>query len=122
MGIWVHPYTVTPVRVGVDFRKIGAWLNPSDVVKSWLRLQKASECIPHPYWMYTKCFSTLIWCDRSYGSTLTLLGMCRWGVGFFFWGVDLSLSDVVMSWLRPQEASDGTSHIHIGCMQSVLAP
>jgi hypothetical protein len=24
MGIWVHPYTVTPVRVGVKFRKIGA--------------------------------------------------------------------------------------------------
>ncbi len=26
MGIWVHPYTVMPVWVGVDFRKIGAWL------------------------------------------------------------------------------------------------
>ena len=23
MGIWVHPYTVTHVQVGVDFRKIG---------------------------------------------------------------------------------------------------
>ena len=23
MGIWMHPYTVTPVWVGVDFRKIG---------------------------------------------------------------------------------------------------
>ena len=32
MGIWVHPYTVMPVQVGVYFRKIGAWLNPSDVV------------------------------------------------------------------------------------------
>jgi hypothetical protein len=21
MGIWVHPYTVTPVRVGVNFRE-----------------------------------------------------------------------------------------------------
>ena len=26
LGIWVHPYTVTSVWVGVDFRKIGAWL------------------------------------------------------------------------------------------------
>ena len=24
MGIWVHPYTVTPIRVGVNFRKTGA--------------------------------------------------------------------------------------------------
>ncbi len=23
MGIWVHPYTVPPVQVGVDFWKIG---------------------------------------------------------------------------------------------------
>ena len=23
MGIWVHPYTVTPMQVGVDFYKIG---------------------------------------------------------------------------------------------------
>ena len=36
---------------------------------SWLRLQEASDCIPHPYWMYAKCFGTLIWCERSYGST-----------------------------------------------------
>ena len=26
MAIWVHPYTVSPVQVGVDFGKIGAWL------------------------------------------------------------------------------------------------
>ena len=39
MGIWVHPYTVTSVRVGVDFRKIGVWLSLSDVVVSWLRLR-----------------------------------------------------------------------------------
>ena len=39
-------------------------------------------------------------------SILTLLGLCRrWGFGFFFWGVDLSLSDVVMSWLRLQAGS-----------------
>jgi hypothetical protein len=38
MGIWVHPYTVTPVRVGVDFRKIGVWRSLSDAVVSWLRL------------------------------------------------------------------------------------
>ena len=52
MGIWVHPYTVTPVRVGVNFWKIGAWISPSDIVVSWLRLQTPIDCIPQPYWMY----------------------------------------------------------------------
>jgi hypothetical protein len=52
MGIWVHPYTVTPVRVGVNVWKIGACLSPSDIVVSWLRLQTPKDCIPQPYWMY----------------------------------------------------------------------
>ena len=34
MGIWVHPYTVMPVQVGEDFRKIGLSPSPSDVVMS----------------------------------------------------------------------------------------
>jgi hypothetical protein len=46
MGMWVHSYTVMPVWVGVDFRKIGAWLSPSDVVRSWLRLQPPRYCTP----------------------------------------------------------------------------
>ncbi len=101
----------------------GVDLSQSDVVISRLRLvQQASDCIPHSYWMYTKCFGSLRWCEWAYGSTLTLLSLCRWGDDFVFLGVDLSLSDVVMSWLRLQEASDGTSHIHSGCMQSFLAP
>ncbi len=49
-------------------------------------------------------------------SILTLLGLCRMGVGFFFGGVDPSPSDVVMSWLRLQTAS----YIHMGCIHSVL--
>ena len=28
---WVHPSTVMPVLVGVNFVKIVAWLSPSDV-------------------------------------------------------------------------------------------
>jgi len=45
MGIWVRTYTVRPVQqVGVDLRKIGAWLSPSDVLMSWLRIQTP---IPH---------------------------------------------------------------------------
>ena len=94
----------------MGFQDLGVDLSPSDVVMSWLRLQHASDWIPHPYWTYTKCFCTLIWCEWAYGYTLTLLGLCRWGVDFGVLGADLSPSDVVMSWLRLQHASDWISH------------
>ena len=38
MGIKVSPHTVTLAQVGVDFRKIYVGSCPSDVVRSWLRL------------------------------------------------------------------------------------
>ena len=46
----------------MDFRKIGVWVSPSDVVTSWLRRQTPIECIPHPYHMYAKCHCTLLIC------------------------------------------------------------
>ncbi len=79
MGVWVHPYTVTLVQVGVDFWKIYVGPGPSDVVRSWLRLQTCVDCIPHTFHMYTKCLSTLVSCGWAYGCTLTLLRLCRWG-------------------------------------------
>jgi hypothetical protein len=48
-------------------------LSPSDIVMSWLRLQTPVDCNPHPYYMYTQCFSTLICCGWAYECTLTLL-------------------------------------------------
>ncbi len=78
-------------RSGVNFWKIGVGLSPSDVVMSWLRLQTPIDCIPRPYHMYTKCFSTLICCEWAYGCTLTLLCLCRlgnldnWGMAEFEW-------------------------------------
>jgi hypothetical protein len=77
IGIWVYPYTgSTPVEVGGIFKKIGVWLSPSDVVMSWLRLQTPMKCIPHPYHMYTKCFTTLICCcGWTHESTPTLSGL-----------------------------------------------
>ena len=36
------------------------------------------HCIPHPYWMYKKCFSTLKCCGWAYGCILMLYYMCRW--------------------------------------------
>jgi hypothetical protein len=57
--------------------------------------------------MYTKCFSTLICCEWVYGSTLTLLCLCRSEVvDVLMIGVGLSLCDVVMSWLRLQTPVD----------------
>ncbi len=71
--------------------------------------------------MYTKCFSTLICCGWAYGSTLTLLCLCRSGLILGDIEVDLSPSDDVISWLRLKPPWSAF-HIHIGCIQSVLAP
>ena len=123
--VWAYGCTLTLLRLcrlGVDFRKLGVGLSPSDVVMSWLRLQTPVDCIPHPYHMYTKCFSTLICCEWAYGSTLTLLCLCRSGVvDFRKIGVWLSSSDVVMSWLRLQTPVDYIPHPYY-ILQSVLAP
>ncbi len=62
MDIWVHPYAVIRVQVGVSFKDNGVWPSVYDVVVSWLRLQTPIDCIPHPYWIYPKCFSTLLRC------------------------------------------------------------
>jgi len=56
---------VLHVQVGVNFRENGVWLSLYDVVVSWLRLQTPIDCIPHPYWMYTKCFS-MLWMGMLY--------------------------------------------------------
>jgi hypothetical protein len=60
--LWVHPYAVICVQVGVSFRENGAWSSLYDVVVSLLRLQTPIDCIPHPYWMYAKFFNILRCC------------------------------------------------------------
>jgi hypothetical protein len=115
-------------RSGVDFRKIELSPSPSDVVMSWLRLQTCLECIPHPYHMYTQCFSTLICCGWAYGCTLTLLRLCRSGVDFR--KIELSPpspSDVVMSWLRLQtqtclECIPHPCHMYTQCFSTLMGP
>jgi len=97
-------------RGGVYFGKL-LWLSWSDVVILWLSLQTPVKCIPHPYHMYTKFFSTLVCCGWAYGCTLTLLRLCRSGVNFRKIGVGRGLSDVVMSWLRLQT-----------CLESIPIP
>ena len=87
MGIWVHPYAVIRVQVGVSFRKNGVWPSLYDVVVSWLRLQTPIDCIPHPYWMYTKSFSTLRCCGWAYGCII--IAVLHVQVVFFLekWGM-----------------------------------
>ena len=81
---------------GMDFRKIGAWLSPSDVVVSWLRLQTPIDCIPQP-WYICKVFEQLemlwmgIWVHPH--AVLHVL----MGVNIRENGVWLSLFDVVVS-------------------------
>ncbi len=121
MDIWVDPYTVILVWVGLIFWKVVVWVRPNVVVVSWLRLQTASEGIPHPYHMYTKLFSTLICCRWTYGCTLTLLYQCRWG--WIIGKLGCGWEQMVLwchGWGYKQLQT--ASHIHIICIQSVLAP
>ena len=65
--------------------------------------------------MYRKCFGILICWGLTYEPSLTLLGLWRSGVdfgGFGDFGVDPSLSDAVMSFLRLTEASKCIPHPH----------
>ena len=54
MGIWGHPYALIHVQVGVNFWKTGVWQSLNVVEVSCLRPKSPIDCIPHPYWMYTK--------------------------------------------------------------------
>ncbi len=70
MDIWAHPYTTIPVQVGVNVWKGGVWVRANGVVVSWLRLQTASDCIQHPYHMYTKCLAPWDAVDGHMGAPL----------------------------------------------------
>jgi hypothetical protein len=66
--------------LGWDFEMTGVDPTPCNV------LQQASDWITNPYWMYTKCFGTLLCWVWAYGTTLTLFRICRSGVDLGFWG------------------------------------
>ena len=95
---------------GGGFSGNGVWPSLYDVVVSWLRLQTPTDCIPHPYWMYTKCFITLRCCGWVYGCII--IAVIRVYVGVNFWGnvVWPSLYDVVVSLLRLQTPIDCIPH------------
>ncbi len=105
----------------MTFWKVGIWVRANGIVVSWLRLQTASDGIPHPYHIYTKCFSTLIFCGWTFGCTLILLYRCKWG--WFFWKLVCGW-DWMLLWFYGwgYKQLQKASHIHIICIQSVLAP
>ncbi len=107
MGIWVHTYAVLHVQGGVNLRENGEWPSLYDVAVSWLRLQTPKDCIPQPYWMCTKCFSTLRCCGWSH--TYAVLHV-QVRVNFRGKGVWPSLYDVAVSWLRLQIPIDCIPH------------
>ncbi len=104
----------------MNFWKVRVWVRANGIVVSWLRLQTASDCIPHPYHMYTKCFSFLLCCGWTYGCTLTLLYLCRWGWIFGKLGCEW---DRMVLWCHGWGCKQlqKESHIHIICIQSILA-
>ena len=82
--IMVPPYIFRSVKVGGGFS--GYWGGPEPV---WcndvmVKIKSPVECIPHPYYMYTKCFSILMCWGFACGSTpTTVFGLCRSGVDFW---------------------------------------
>ncbi len=85
-----------------------------------VELQEASDCMPHPYWMYTMCFSTLICCGWAYGYTIALIPV-QVGVNFGKLGGgggQMTLGCHGWGCKPPLNAS----HIHIVSILSVWAP
>jgi hypothetical protein len=117
-----HPYTVTPVQVGVDFWKMAAWLSQSGEMMSWLRLQTRIDCIPQPWHIYATCLSSLRCCGWAYGCILIAVLHVQVGVNFRGNGVWPSLYDVAVSWLRLQTPIDCIPqpwHIYATCLSSL---
>ncbi len=59
---WVHPYTVTLVKVGPRFRKICVRLCENVAMMSLLRPFGPTVCIPLLHCTYIKCLGTLRCC------------------------------------------------------------
>jgi hypothetical protein len=97
---WVYGTTLSlipPLSLGSIFRNLGVGTDLSDVVTSEMSLQPHLECFTNPYYVYKKCFCTLISCEWVYGTTLSLI--LSLGSIFRNLGVGTDLSDEVTSWL-----------------------
>jgi hypothetical protein len=122
---WAYRPTLTLLRLcrsGVDFRKIGVWLSPSDVAISWLRLPTPMDCISHPFYIYTKCFNTLICCEWAWVHHYTVTPVQVRGGFLDNWGM-AKPEDVAMSWLRLQTPADcipHPNHMYTKCFSTLI--
>ena len=64
-----------------------------------MSLKPHLECFTNPYYIYIKCFCTLISCEWAYGTTLSLIPPLGLGSIFRNLEVGTDLSDVDTSWL-----------------------
>ncbi len=69
-GMWVHPYTITPVKSAPDFGIQVHLCCENDAITSCLRLISTSDHFTHPYYAYRKCLSHWYAVSRAYGRTL----------------------------------------------------
>jgi len=95
MGAPFHCYTCAD---GGQILENWGKVKPKCAVVSWLRLLATTDCLPHPFWKYTKCLSTFKCCGWAYGCTITLLSVQVWAK---FWEIKVRQgpNDVVV-WLR----------------------
>jgi hypothetical protein len=104
------------MKYQVCWTRFHLW-SQNDVILSRLRLTATSNCFPHPYWTYTKWFSTLICYPWAYSISITHLYSHYLGQILGFWvtcGVNMMWLCHGWGWQPPQTAS----HIHIRHIQS----
>jgi hypothetical protein len=96
-----------------NFRKNGELPSLYDVAVSWLRLQTPIDCIPHPYWIYTKCLSTLRCCDGHMGMHLCRITCAgggefegKWGMAEPVWCCGVMVEAANPHWLHPTSMLD----------------
>ncbi len=82
-SVWAHWYAVHwHMAVASNSYTHTTWLilwglvhlgSQNDVITSWLRMTASSNCFLHPYYINTKCLSTLMCCSWAYVSSLKYL-------------------------------------------------
>ena len=73
---WVYGTTLSlipPLSLEPIFRIFEVRTDLSDVVTSEMSLKPHLECFTNPYYIYIKCFCTLISCEWVYGTTPSLI-------------------------------------------------
>ncbi len=110
IGIQQQLYTVIPTQLVSDFGVLGHLWSQNDVITSCLRLTVTSNCFPHSYLIYTKCWSTLICCPLAYSSSLTQVSQPTLAQILGFWVTCGVKNDVTMSSLRLTATSNCFPH------------